>query len=190
MIIYLPCKIGEQFIEQKYKGCTDGIKEYIDGSEQILKGFHAFDSQTGALSIPTILTDTSFLSFDPSGVFQQGFIPRYRVSVDVKTECKLSDRGFPSNKTGRLYGLSKEGEYLLADFVTNDRYEHLMYVIKDNIQYTRLDKEISETIIEYDNNAQKKRLRDRESREGQKGNMPENVTNRKLQNGTGRKIGR
>lgn len=152
MVIYLPCKLGERFAEQKIKDWKDGKRVYAEGAERTLKGFDAFDCTTRCLAIPTIHTDGGFLSYDPLGEFSQ--------------EYKLSDRGFPSGKIGRLHGISIENGYLLADFVTNDRHEHLRYVIKDNLHYAGLDEETTESIIEYDNEAQgEKTQREQEGRE-------------------------
>ena len=149
MVIYLPCKLGGHFTEQKFKEWKDGKKVYVEGSERVFKGFGAFDCITRCLAIPIIYTDGDFLSYDPLGEFSQRYVPKYKIFVDVKTEYKLSDRGFPSGKTGRLYGISVENGCLVADFVTNDRYEHLRYAIKDNLQYAELNEETIESLIEY-----------------------------------------
>ena len=149
MIIFLPCKLGEQFTSQRFLGWKDGKRVYTDGSVCTLRGFNAFGCQTRTLSIPVIFTDLGFISYDPLGEFSQEFIPKYKISVDVETECKLSDKGFPSSKTAHLCGLVKDDECLIADFVAGDRYEHLRYVIKDNVKYVGLDEEPNETLIEY-----------------------------------------
>lgn len=156
VIIYLPCNLGEQFTSQRFLGWKDGKRVYTDGSVCTLRGFNAFDFQTRALSIPVIFTDLGFVLYDPSGEFPQEFIPKYKISVDVESEYKLSDKGFPSSKTAHLCGLVKDDECLIADFVAGDRYEHLRYVVKDNVKYVGLDEELNETLIEYCSESKRK----------------------------------
>ena len=152
MVIYLPCKLGERFIEQKFLSWDERKKRvYTDGTSRTLKGFDAFDCQIYSLSIPTIITkDGNLLKFDPTGEFSQQFIPRYKISVDVKTQYKLSDRGFPSGRTAHLFGLLIEDDGLYADFVTNDRHEHLRFPIQNSLLYAKLDEVPMESVIEYD----------------------------------------
>lgn len=169
MIIYLPCKIGEEFTRLKFKDWVNGKRIYEEGGNRTLRGFNAFDCTTRSLAIPTIHADKEFISYDHLGEFAQEFTPQYKISVDLKSEYKLSDRGFPSGKTGHLSGIITEGGYLLADFVTKDRYEHLRYVIKDNLQYAGLDETPTESLIEFDPEAQaEKEQREQESRENTK----------------------
>lgn len=157
MVIYLPCKLGEQFREQKFKEWIEGERVYEEGQERTLKGFNAAEYQTRSLSIPTMHTDSGFLSYDYLGEFSQEYIPKYKILVDVKSEYKLSDRGFPGGRSVRLNGLKKEGKHLLADFVTSDRAEHLKYAIKDTLQYAGVDETPIEFYPEYDQEADKER---------------------------------
>lgn len=98
MIIYLPCKIGEEFTRLKFKDWVNGKRIYEEGGSRTLRGFDAFDCTTRSLAIPTIHADKEFISYDHLGEFAQEFTPKYKISVDVKSEYKLSDRGFPSGK--------------------------------------------------------------------------------------------
>ena len=169
MVIYLPCRIGEEFTRLKFKDWINGKRVYTEGGRRTLRGFDAFDCTTRSLAIPTVYADKEFISYDHLGEFAQEFTPKYKVSVDVKTEYKLSDRGFPSSKTGHLSGIVLEDGYLLADFITKDRYEHLRYAIKDNLQYVGVDEEPIESIIEFDPEAQgEKERRKQESQENAK----------------------
>ena len=149
MIIYLPCRLGEKFISRKFIGYVDGKRVYAEGTEQTLKGFNAFDCQTRSLAIPTIHTDRGFLSYDHLGEFAQDFIPKYKISVDVKAEYKLSDIGFPGKRTVRLGGLKMKDGSIMADFITADRYEHLIYPIKDAISYVGINEDVPETKVEF-----------------------------------------
>lgn len=157
MEIYLPCKIGEKFTERKFKEWEKDKRVYADGAERTLKGFNAQVFVTKSLAIPTIVTNDNFLEYDVTGEFLQQFTPKYKIIVDVNTKYKLSDRGFPSEKTGILFGIIKQGENLLADFIAGDRYEHIYYTIKDNIKYADSTQQGEQTIIEYDPLADKNR---------------------------------
>lgn len=57
MIIYLPCKIGEEFTRLKFKDWVNGKRIYEEGGSRTLRGFDAFDCTTRSLAIPTIHAD-------------------------------------------------------------------------------------------------------------------------------------
>ena len=139
MIIYLPCKLGETFITQKFLEWKEGKRVYISGTQKTLTGFFANELNTRCLAIPTIITNSGLFSYDDTGEFEQEFIPKYKISVELKRKCKLSEIGFPGNRIAHLCGLSTKNGKLYADFVTKDRYEHLLYEIKDNIYYYDID---------------------------------------------------
>jgi len=149
MKIYLPCRLGEEFIRLKFVGWVDGKRTYKEEKPVILDGFNAFDCTTRCLSIPTIHSSGGFLSYDPEGEFSQEFTPKFVISLDVKTVQKLSDIGFPGSRKARLCGLKSEKGCLFADFVTTDRSEHLIYQIKDTINYANIGEPVSETMVEY-----------------------------------------
>ena len=149
MIIYLPCKLGEKFTVRKFIDWQDGKRIYEDAGEAILRGFDAFDCQTKSLSIPNMHTTAGFLEYDHTGEFPQQYIPKYKISVDVKSQYKLSDIGFPGKRTVRLSGLKIDNGSVMAEFVTSDRYEHLFYPIRDIIHYARMDDDVIETQIEF-----------------------------------------
>lgn len=155
MVIYLPCRLGETFQIQKFVNWENGCRVYKPGEYATLAGFHAIDLQTRSLSIPTIITENPkrLISFDPEGEFSQEFVPKYAISLDVKTELPLCDFGFPGKRRARLCGITMRDGVLHADFSTSDRCEHLIYPIKDTIQYIPIEKMnmgmIPETKLEY-----------------------------------------
>ena len=143
MVIYLPCKLGEEFNAQKFVDWRQQKRIYIqEEQKRRLKGFSAFDCNTRCLSIPILYTQNGFVSYDPLGELPQEYIPKYKINIDVKTEQKLSDIGFPSGKTARLYGLI---------------HEHIRHVIADKIQYAAIHEEPMLSVIEYDPEATKRR---------------------------------
>jgi hypothetical protein len=168
--------MGERFTERKFKAWVDGKREYTDGKEQTLKGFDAFDCKT--IPAVTIFGDTDFFSYNPSGKFEQEFTPKYKISVDVKTQYKLSDRGFPSGKTGRLCGIIMEDKYIVADFITNDMAQHMRYAVKNTLKYYRTEEYAEESILEYD--PQMERERKYGKKQEYEDENPENEKKRKI----------
>lgn len=149
MFIYLPCKLGETFIPRKFVKWANGKRVYENEKEKVLTGFFAYDCNTRCLAIPTIYTPSGFYSYDPEGEFSQEFTPKYKISLDVKSEYKLSEAGFPGNRTVRLGGLVYENGAIYADFITRDRAEHLRYPIYDTIQYAEIAETSHESRLEY-----------------------------------------
>ena len=149
MLIYLPCKLGENFIERKFVTWENGKRIYKDGENFGLYGFDKGLFSSSIIAIP-LSSYQKFFSYDESGRFSQEYVPKYKISVDLDTVYKLSDIGFPSGKKAHLYGLFKKDNSLYAKFVTTDRYEHLRYRIKDTIQYAGLDEEPVQTQIIYE----------------------------------------
>ena len=156
MIVYLPCKLGENFIERKFVTWENDKRIYKDGENFGLYGFDKglYSSSIRAIPLSSyqkcLYGNIHFLSYDASGRFSQEYLPKYKISVDLDTVYKLSDIGFPSGKKAHLYGLFKKDNSLYAEFVTTDRYEHLRYRIKDTIQYAGLDEEPLQTQIIYE----------------------------------------
>lgn len=150
MIVYLPCKLGEIFTERTFVAWENGKRVYKDGDAICFRGFHASEYQTRCLSIPCIYADKGFREYDALGEWCQEYFPKYKISIDVRSTYKLSEIGFPSGRTARLFGIEKKGDSLFADFVTSDRYEHLKYRIKNLVQYAELDEEPAETKIIYE----------------------------------------
>lgn len=143
MIIYLPCRLGEEFAEQKYVCWENGKRIYKEGEKRILKGFDK------GLYNPTINANGKFLTYDATGENSQDFIPKYKVSIPLGKQAKLSEMGFPGSRSVKLFGIClKEGK-VTAEFVTTDRYEQLFYPIKDNLNYANIDEPVMETSIEY-----------------------------------------
>ena len=155
MIIYLPCKLGLSFVPKKFKDWVDGKRVYEDANFKVdLEGFFAMDfGDNSSLSIPDIFTNSGFYKYDHKGEFGQEFVPRYKINLDVKTEKPLCDFGFPGKRKVRVCGLVIREGILCVNFVTRDRYEHLYYPIKNNIDYAALDKEPKEIKLVYNKNA-------------------------------------
>lgn len=143
MVIYLPCKLGEEFTERKFKEWVNGERVYIDGHKRKLVGF------TNGLFHPDYFTEDVIIEYDPSGKWGQGFIAKYKISVPIGQTGKLSEMGFPGNRKAKLYGLCIKGGMTMAEFITTDRYEHLYYPIEDQLQYSLVDEEAVETEIKY-----------------------------------------
>lgn len=148
MLIYLPCRLGEKFTKLKFKEWSNGKRVYVEAGETTLNGFSVFDCQTKSLAIPIIYTSDGFLQYDHTGEFGQEFKPKYKIEIPL-WEKKLCDAGFPGKKTVIVHGLHYQNGKLLMDLVTTDRYEHLLFPIKDNIKYALLDEEVKLTNIEY-----------------------------------------
>lgn len=150
MIIYLPCKLGESFIERKFAGWENKKRVYRDGDTRKLLGFNAGEYMTRSLSIPTIyagLEDGSrvsgLISYDPAEEFSQDFVPRYKLSLDVKTERPLSDYGLKAKRIVRVCGLAYEDGVIKVDFVTTkDHCEHLRFPIDaGKLKYASVDED-------------------------------------------------
>lgn len=150
MIIYLPCKFGEMFTPLKFVGFENGKRKYAADKELVLKGFSAGEYQIRSLSIPIIHTNGRFLSYDPQGEFPQEFIPKYKIEVDVSSQASLEEKEFIGKRTVVLHGISWQEDGLYADMVTKDRYEHLLYPIKDTIVYAPVESEVQKTEIIWD----------------------------------------
>lgn len=144
MVIYLPCRLGEKFTELKFKNWANGKRIYEPGQRMTLTGL------TKGLFYPDVKTgDGKILGYDRTGEFPQEYEPKYKISVDLGKTGKLRDMGFPANRTAKLYGICVKDGALMAEFVTTDRYEHLLYPIKDNIKYAQLDENVQKTNIQY-----------------------------------------
>lgn len=156
MIIYLPCRLGEEFTVRHFKDWVDGKRVYVNGPAKTLTGF------SKGLFTPTIYAKnvfatsaykghTEFLEYDPEGEYGQNFFPKYKVSLDIGHEDKLCNMGFPGGRKAFLYGLKFEKGTVMAEFVTTDRHEHLYYAIKSKVYYAALDEEPKVTVVKYDN---------------------------------------
>lgn len=143
MIVYLPCRLGEQFTPLKFKGWVNDERVYDVAPPKILQGF------CDSLFNPDVYAGGEILSYDQTGRFGKGYEPKYKVSIDFGKTAKLCEMGFPGNRTVKLYGIILKDGKVMAEFVTIDRYEHLYYPIKDNLRYSGLDEAVKETDIEY-----------------------------------------
>lgn len=147
MIVYLPCKFGEEFTVLKFKEWKDG-KKYEENGTATLQGVDLFECHTRSLSIPIIHTNKGFLSYDPQGEFSQDFHPQFKINIEL-WEKKLCDAGFSGKRMVKLKGLYYRNKGLYVDLMTKDRYEHLLFPIKDNIQYASLNEQAEVIKIEY-----------------------------------------
>lgn len=143
MIVYLPCRLGEQFTPLKFKDWVNGERVYEDAPPKVLQGFWA------GLFYPDVYAEGAIFSYDPTGKYGKDYEPKYKVSIELGKTAKLCEMGFPGNRKVKLYGIRlKEGK-VMAEFITTDRYEHLYYPIKDNLRYSGLNEAMEETDIEY-----------------------------------------
>lgn len=143
MIIYLPCKLGEQFSPLKFKDWVNGERVYEEAPQRVLQSF------SKSLFNPSIFAEGAIYSYDPTGKSGKGYNPKYKVSVDFGKTAKLCEMGFPGSRTVQLYGIRLSEGIIMAEFVTTDRHEHIYYPIKDTLQYSGLDEEPVESTIEY-----------------------------------------
>jgi len=136
MIIYLPCKLGEEFMVKKFAGWENKKRTYCDERIRELSGFDAIELETRFLSIPIIHAghegDRKFVQYDPLGECSQEFEPRFKLNLDMKTERPLSDYGLRSKRSVKVSGLVFIDGEVLVDFVTiKDYHEHFRYPIEE-----------------------------------------------------------
>lgn len=129
MKFYLPCKLGEEFTALKFAGWVDGERNYIEDQKMIFNGFDKaiFDMVCFARDSRG---KTRLLNYGDYGKLYEA---RYELCIDDRyfEYGKLSDWGFPGNRTGKLMGLSIMEGYEVAHFCITPTYEHVYYAIKD-----------------------------------------------------------
>lgn len=131
MILKLPCKLGEEFMALKFKDWVDGVKIYEKDKNYTLrsvwKGLFGTDCSGYDKN-----KRGKFFSYDE---YTREFIESEECSLNIDdkyfTPDKLSEWGFPSEKTGYLLGFKIEGTYTLVEFCVLPRYEHFYFVIDD-----------------------------------------------------------
>lgn len=125
----LPCKLGERFTALKFAGWVDGERNYIEDQEMIFNGFDKalFDMVCFARDS---WGASRLLNY---GDYGKQYKARYELYIDDRyfEYGKLSDWGFPGNRTGKLMGLSIKEGYAVAHFCLSPTYEHVYYAIKD-----------------------------------------------------------
>lgn len=129
MRFYLPCKLGEKFTSLKFAGWVDGERTYLNDRECMLKGF-----DKSLFDMVCIAVDNSgTIKLLNYGEYGKHYEACYELYIDDKyfEWEKLSEWGFPSERTGKLIGLSLEEGYEVAHFCMQPRYEHINFAIKD-----------------------------------------------------------
>ncbi len=158
MVFYLPCKLGEKFVSLKFHGWVDGKRVFTEDRELTLKGVDKSLFSIVCITATDRNGRNNFLSY---GEYGNEYNTSYKIIVDDKyfEYTRLSEWGFPGNRVGKLIGIMISEGYVVADFCTEPRYEHIYFAIKD-FEYKE---EIIENIIVYD--LEKDKQRERKIRE-------------------------
>lgn len=129
----LPCKLGEEFTSLKFVDWVDGERVYKEDKRCLLAGFtKGFLSRTDCYAKPLQRDRAEILSY---GEYGKSFAAAEECTVKIDdkyfNQCKLSEWGFSSDRTGCLYGFEWENNFTLAHFILEPRYEHVYYAIEE-----------------------------------------------------------
>lgn len=140
MIFDLPCRLGEEFVSLKFVDWVDGERVYTKDKTLTLNGFgKGLLQETVCFGYKNEKVE-AILSF--SEEFGKDYNATHFVFIDDKyfewMSVKLSDWGFPCERTGELIGLKLLDGYEVAEFCIEPRYEHVCFAIHE-IMYNTFD---------------------------------------------------
>lgn len=131
-IFDLPCRLGETFMSLKFIDWVDGKRIYEEDKTYVLNGFDK--SLYGIECYGKNGKDTKYVCYDEEFGTKQyikGIGCSFSLSKEYFEYHKLSEWGFPSDRTGKLMGFRLEHNITLAHFCIEPRYEHIYFAIND-----------------------------------------------------------
>ena len=136
MDILVPCKLGELFQTYKFDDWVEGKRSYCKKGIEKFLWFDKFVCNTHCLSIPTIHTQFGHYQYDEELGYKE-FIPKYNMVIPnyMFEFGNLFEKGFNSSRTGKLFSLLFQDGVIIADIVTQPRYEHIRLKYPLELQY-------------------------------------------------------